>query len=190
MVLTRTDLPKSIRIGDKDYLIKTDFRTWIKFESMLQDDEIPDEFKTYLQVRLLGNNDLLNEDMESVQNALFSFYRLDQPIRKATKTSNDKPYSFEVDMPWIYAAFREQYQIDLLTADLHWWEFKAMFDSLSGDTMFGKIMSYRTADLSKMSESMRKELAELKAYWSLDSGYEDQRDPYEIEAELLANVKR
>ena len=190
MVLTRTDLPKSIRIGEKDYLIKTDFRTWIKFEAMLQDDEIPDEFKTYLQIRLLGNNDLLNEDMESVQNALFSFYRLGQPIRKATKTSNDKPYSFEVDMPWIYAAFREQYQIDLLTADLHWWEFKAMFDSLSGDTMFGKIMSYRTADLSKMSESMRKEMAELKAYWSLDGGYEDQRDPYEIEAELLAKTKR
>lgn len=190
MVLTRTDLPRSIKIGKNEYPIKTDFRTWIKFEVMLQDDEIPDEFKTFLQIKLIGNDELMNEESESVQNALFSFYRLDQPIRKSNRVSTERAYSFETDMPWIYAAFREQYQINLLDADLHWWEFKSMFDSLSGNTMFGKIMSYRTADLSKMSESMRKEMADLKAYWSLDNDCSSQRDPREIEAELLAKTKR
>lgn len=190
MVLTRTDLPRSIKVKDKEYPIKTDFRTWIKFESMLQDDDIPDQFKTFFQVKLLGNEELLNEDPESVQSALFSFYRMDQPIRKSRRTSTDIAYRYDVDMPWIYAAFMEQYHINLWDADLHWWEFKSMFDSLSGETMFGKIMSYRTADLSKMSESMRKEMAELKAYWSLGKLESEERDPHEIEAELLAKNKR
>ena len=190
MILAKKDLPNSIKVNGNDYRIKTDFRTWIKYECILQDDDIPDQFRLILIIQLLGNDKLLYEDSESVQSALFSFYRLDQPIRKSNRESTDKAYSFEIDMPWIYAAFQEQYQIDLLTADLHWWEFKSMFDSLSGETMFGKIMGYRTADISKMSKSMQKEMGELKAYWSLDQRKSNQRDPHEIEAELLKKIER
>ncbi|MDM8204266.1 Gp15 family bacteriophage protein [Faecalicoccus acidiformans] len=189
MILSKKDLPTSIKVNGIDYQIKTDFRTWIKYELMSQDDDIPDQFRLILIIRLLGNGQLLYEDPKSVLDALFSFYRLDQPIRKSRKQSTDKAYSFDVDMPWIYAAFQEQYHIDLLSVDLHWWEFKSLFDSLSGETMFGKIQSYRTADLSKMSKTMQEEMGNLKSYWSLNS-IREEKDPHEIEAELLQKNAR
>lgn len=190
MILAKKDLPTSIRVNETEYSIKSDFRTWIKFETMMQDSEIPDQFRLILLVKLVGNSRLLNEDSESVQNALLSFYRLNRPIKKSRKSSGEVAYRFEEDMPWIYAAFWEQYHMDLLTADLHWWEFKPLFDSLSSETMFGKIMGYRTADLSKMSESVRKEMAELKEYWSLSKGKATEREPKEIEAELLSRIEK
>lgn len=57
----------------------------------------------------------------------------------------------------IYSAFIETYQMDLQEIDyLHWWKFKAMFNSLNKDTKIVEIMGYRAIDLSKIKDKEEK----------------------------------
>ena len=59
--------------------------------------------------------------------------------------------------------FLEQYGIDLTQEhDLHWWRFKAMFDSLSEKTQFVKIMGYRSMTITKRYEPTAERV--LQAY--------------------------
>ena len=49
------------------------------------------------------------------------------------RNSRDPAYSFAQDAPYIYAAFKEQYGIDLTEVEMHWWKFMALFESLNED---------------------------------------------------------
>ena len=41
----------------------------------------------------------------------------------------------------IYNSFMSYYHIDLLTTELHWWQFKTLFDGLGEETELMKIIS-------------------------------------------------
>ena len=65
------------------------------------------------------------------------------------KTDNKKrrtAVNFITDSPYIYAAFRQYYGINLFKehGKLLWWEFMAMFDSLPEDSKIKEIMHIRT----------------------------------------------
>ena len=61
------------------------------------------------------------------------------------------------DDSYIYSAFLSQYNIDLQDInDLHWWKFKAMFESLKEDNKICEIMKYRASDLSKIKDKEEK----------------------------------
>ncbi len=65
-------------------------------------------------------------------------------------------YDFECDDGMIYAAFLQQYRVDLSKCDMHWKEFKALFDNLSDDTQFIKVVQYRNVELSKIKDKEQK----------------------------------
>ena len=101
------------------------------------------------------------------------FYRCGKEITSSKGNGKGKRvtqiYSFEHDDDYIYAAFMDQYNIDLQDIEyLHWWKFKAMFKSLKEDNEIVKIMGYRSMDLSKIKSK------EEKAY------YKKMRKLYEI----------
>ena len=78
---------------------------------------------------------------------------------------------FAQDAPYIYAAFKEQYGIDLLSQEkLHWWKFLALFESLGEETKMAKIMYYRTVSTSGMSKDRRAFVNEMKKAYKLDEG--------------------
>lgn len=186
-------LPRSIRIGDIDYPIRTDFRTWIKVESILKDSNIPDGFKLsmiYIICDLFyGNKDISTESIDAVFDGIFSFWRMYKPVNEKAKISHDIAYSYDNDFDLIVSAFKQQYGINLFSDDMHWFEFKSLFDGLSESTMFRKIVGYRTVDLSKVSKEQKKEYAELKEFYRIkDERVADKKTPQEIEKELLAKV--
>ena len=78
-------------------------------------------------------------------------------------------YSFEYDDGMIFAAFYDQYGIDLNDIEyLHWWKFKAMFDALKADNEIVKIMSYRATDLSTIKDKHeRSRIARLQAIYAI-----------------------
>lgn len=186
-------LPRSIRIGDIDYPIRTDFRTWIKVESILKDSNIPDGFKLsmiYIICDLFyGNKDISTESIDAVFDGIFSFWRMYKPVNEKAKISHDIAYSYDNDFDLIVSAFKQQYGINLFSDDMHWFEFKSLFDGLSESTMFRKIVGYRTVDLSKVPKEQKKEYAELKEFYRIkDERVADKKTPQEIEKELLAKV--
>lgn len=74
-------------------------------------------------------------------------------------------YAFDAD--YIVAAFQQAYGIDLTTAKLHWFRFRALFAALPEDTFMAKIINWRTLDLADYEGSMREHYAALKERFAL-----------------------
>lgn len=187
------NLPKSIRIGEIDYPVRTDFRTWIKVESILKDSNIPDGFKLsmiYIICDLFyENEDISVESIDAVFDGIFSFWRMYKPVNEKAKISHDVAYNYDHDFDLIVSAFKQQYGINLFSDEMHWFEFKSLFDGLSESTMFRKIVGYRTVDLSKVPKEQKKEYAELKEFYRIkDDRGVNRKTPQEIEKELLKKV--
>lgn len=77
----------------------------------------------------------------------------------------EKSFDWDQDAEYIYAAFKEQYNVDLINEQgkLHWLKFQAMFQSLNKDTYFGQIKSIREMDVPTDPEAATKVL-EAKAF--------------------------
>lgn len=164
-------LPVTVEINNKKYEINSDFRTSILFELLMQDSELSDDDRGIRALQLYYP--IIPKDINLAIEKMLWFYRCGKDIKKSKGNSKGKSitqiYSFEYDDDYIYAAFMDQYSIDLQDIEyLHWWKFKAMFNSLKEDIKIVKIMEYRSIDLSKIKDK------EQKAY------YKRMKDLYEI----------
>lgn len=183
--------PEKVKIGNMEYQINTDFRISVLFELLIQDDEVPDREKLRNTLKLYFPVIPINENIKDIVNAVIWFYkcgRSDKEIKsERDEKSNDETnesnedetiaYSFDYDDEYIYAAFRQQYGINLSTVKgLHWWEFRAMFRGLDHNCEFAKIMGYRTARITKeMSKSEKAFLRKMKAVHALPLSKKAQR---------------
>ena len=167
MWLTRDDLPRTVRADNRDYTIDTDFRTWMKFENIMVDAGIEMDYKLYFMIR--GVMNMPDDISEELIQALFSFYRLDKPIRKTSGKQGEIGY--------------------LLAAELHWWEFKSLFEGLTDQTKFIQVVGYRTADISKLDKEQKQRYTELKKFYALPKEKAQDRSQEELEAEILSGLK-
>ena len=173
-------LPLSVELGGRDFPIAADFRTGILFEQMMQDAELSKQEKLNTALALYYNHAKIPEhllpdacleitnfyccgDVETVSNQ-------GAQRRKAMGGRRTKRiYDFDYDAPYIYAAFLDQYRIDLQDVEfLHWWKFHALFLGLKEENEICKIMSYRAVDLAKIKDrSERARYADLQARYKL-----------------------
>lgn len=157
-------LPESVLINGISYPIHTDFRVWIR-ASLLLENNAKNELDRLAEIARIclkpcGGKPM--PELGELVSALIDFLLLgEQPrkprqlTKKAAKKNNDI-YSFEYDDKYIYAAFYGQYGIDLTSAHLHWWVFKALFDGLCGEHKFCRITEYRATDVSKIKDSKQR----------------------------------
>ena len=182
-------VPKTITIDNKEYEINSDFRTSILFELLMQDKSIKDNDKIYLALELYYPN--IPDDINSAIEKMLWFYRCGKDLitskRKGKGKSDIKIYSFEYDDDYIYAAFMDQYGIDLQDIKyLHWWKFKAMFKSLKEDTEIVKIMRYRSMDLSKIKDKNEKAYyKKMQELYKIPISKDEQEKLEEIERALI-----
>lgn len=193
--LEREDLPESIDVNGTVYPIYADFRTWVRVDSLIQDKAIPEELKLPIICRTVGINLFtFLGDQKELWSAIVGFYFCGKkPKDSHVKTNGRQGYRFDYDMDLIYAAFRQQYGINLLDAKLHWFEFRALFNALTEDTMIVKVIGYRTQDTSELKGKERQRAQRLERYYRLPEddgpGLKRERTPQEIEAELLAKLE-
>lgn len=149
-------LPQFTRNGLR---IRTDFRESIKFELLMQDKRINEKDKIMQALKLYYYDWKKIKDLKQAINDLLWFYRCGKEIEKQNISNEERIqktkqiYSYEFDDEYIYSAFMGQYKIDLNSIRyLHWWKFKALFNSLNENTQFVKIMGYRAMDISKIKD--------------------------------------
>lgn len=180
--------PDTITVSGVEYKINTDFRVWIKFELILTeqiDDTISAEVLAEIQKLVFRTPCPMNE--ETVE-AILNFYRCGKPPEKHSGGGNDKAvFDYDFDDGYIYAAFLEQYGIDLNDANLHWWKFRALFMSLRADCMFTKILGYRSMPITpKMSTADRNFYQRMKKLYALPLPQSVQEKYNAIEEALLS----
>lgn len=174
-------LPQYSKNGLK---LRTDFRESIKFELLMQDNNLDEQTKVMQALKLyyydMSKIDNLKEAIEDI----LWFYACGKKKQKVDENKkegkkNKQIYSYEFDDEYIYSAFMEQYKIDLNSIKyLHWWKFKALFNNLNENIQFSKIMSYRAMDLSKIKDKdMKKQYRKLKTLYALpDMRSEEEKE--------------
>jgi len=168
------ELPTSVVISGKRYPVNWGFRTFILIEICIFDQKLADDERIANALELFYR-DLIPADYNQAFEKMMWFYRGGKAEissdHKKGGASSKRCYCFEQDAPFIYSAFRTQYRIDLQdlrSEDLHWWKFKAMFESLDDDLKISKIMGYRVASTTGMSKEQKTFYAEMKKLYALD----------------------
>lgn len=181
------ELPRTITVEGTEIPINTDFRASIAFEELMQNPQLTDEalvsgvLDAYFDadVAPVISRICAAGKSEALFRSIMDFYRCGDPARPAGEKNEKRAYSFSVDEKRIYAAFSEQYGIDLYSIDyLHWWKFSSMFSSLSDTTEIAKIMHIRTAEFEKgMTAKERAALRRAKRIYALpDLRTDEQRE--------------
>lgn len=191
LAISQEELPTRIIADDLEIPVSADFRSWIKADLIMKDRQIPKEAKLPVICQYIGLDlSRLDVTIPDLWAGIFKFYMCEQePRGEAVSTSSATAYKFDCDWWLIYAAFIQQYGINLLTADLHWFEFRALLDGLTEQTQFIKVVQARLRDTSKLKGDEKAQAEKLKRYWKVpDDSAQEERDPHEIEAELLAKI--
>lgn len=168
------------------YKIKTSYKQAIKFELLMQDNTFDKNEQIKLALNMFYDEEELrniktSEEIKKRIEDIIWFYKCGKEEKtslKKEKNNKKQIYSYEFDDNKIYSAFIQQYNIDLQKQDLHWWQFKTMFECLTNSTQIVQIMEYRAMDLSKIKDkNMKKQYKELKAIYALpDMRTEEEKE--------------
>ena len=192
MFLLDSALPAQVVAGGVEYPIRSDFRVMIGFARMIKNAETmtPEIIQQALQ-RFYKTS---VHSSEPAMDALLRFYHCESPAgsEDSSLDTGQKPrgpsYCFDHDAKYIYAAFLEQYRIDLLAVGhLHWFKFVALFGALSETTMMHKIMGYRSMDLSGLGKHQKPFYQKMKKAYRLPMSAQDQAQVKKLEEILLGD---
>ena len=172
-------LPKTVLVDGWEYSIRTDFRIFILFELLWQEPGLDPGEKVRRSLLLCYPQ--VPRDYSQAVEALLWFYKCgrEESRQKQEAASRHRPgriYSFDHDAGYIYAAFLSQYGIDLQDIEyLHWWKFRALFNALSDQTEFVKVMGYRGINISDdMSNSQKAFYRRMKRIHALPLPKEEE----------------
>lgn len=196
-------LPHSVVVDGCIYDVNWGYRANIMMEICIFSDR-SDEQKLLdcLNIFYCRN---IPSDMNAAIEKMLWFHRCgrspDKPDNKKQSSGAHRPkrtgraYCFDKDAALIFAAFFSQYGINLnrtANKELHWWEFMAMFDSLSGDLLISRVMYYRTADTEGMSKKQKAFIMRMRNLYSLSDAASDMDAKAKLakrNADMLAYVR-
>lgn len=185
-------LPEHVVIDGIKIPINSDFRIWIRLDSILNAGEDVDPF----YILSLCYPSLPNNPEQALSQMIW-FASLGSELKEKSapalpKSSGGRGYSFDEDYGYIYAAFMQTYRIDLFTVSLHWWAFKSLLDALPDSTLFKKIVQIRTIEISsKMPKAEQKYYQEMKKLYALKSSGKNSKLSYEeYKQQMIDYVKR
>lgn len=189
------ELPESVVIDGRKFEVNTDFRACLKTIMAFEDDELTGQEKSQV---LLSNlfavlPDNLNAAMEKANWFLNGGDPTPDPSpNSANSERGEQPrlYSFSKDANFIFAAFRQTHGIDLTKAELHWWEFLALFMDLGADTTFCNLVSLRKRVKSgKASKEEKQAAQEMGAAFEIEEIDTRTLDEKIAKAEFMKLVK-
>lgn len=173
--------PTSIDVLGVEYPIATDFREWIKFMDMAEDEELPLEIKLQCMmqyftegiprdlqaaVQALREFLLANELFDSIKQTFIPNEGADSSQEHDAEPSNHvRAYDYTIDQGYVIQAFLEVYHIDLLEIDyMHWWKFRLLFEHLPEETAMKKLIYYRTVNLNSIPDANeRKRIKKIRS---------------------------
>ena len=183
------EVPTSVLIDGVSYEINWDFRYSVMFETLMLDPSVSDEEKLVKALNLYYPVIPTNIDV-AVDKILWFYQRghidTEKSKGKGKGGKTKRVYDYAHDDAYIYSAFLDQYGVDLQDDQIHWWKFKAMFEALSNETEFVKIMGYRSIKITNsMTKSQREFYTDMKRIHALPQPKCEVQKTKAIEEALL-----
>lgn len=161
--LTEKDLPTSVKVGGGSFCIKTDYRIWMRFVTEYQ-EWAKSGMQGTLDISYLFRYTLPCFSCPQDYRGIMDFAFPPQAVPHIDSGGGEQLIFYDIDGDYIYAAFLQQYGIDLIDKELHWHKFLALMYGITDNTKLGSIMSYRAytgEDVKDMAAQYRK----LKEAW-------------------------
>lgn len=197
MSLLSGELPYADRLGNEIY---TDFRNMIQLEGIFYNSEDSDRDRWLRALTLLygdlremppdANYDVLAKEL------IWFYCEGEESKTEVTTKRPPKLYDFEIDASYIYAAFLQEYKVDLsLSVDelsLHWWQFLALFRSLPDNTRIMQRIDLRGTDTSELKGVHKRRVEQAKRSIAIRPHAVSQKHmtPEEREREMRDRVAR
>jgi len=191
-------LNDSIEIDGITFHIDLPFDKVLKSFELFKDEEIPDNLKVDIFLEMFVKNfddalGLAQEQALELAKAIFQELILYEKSKESG--DSDKNYDLEQDAKYIYASFMADYGIDLFEVQgkLHWKKFNSLLSSLSKDSMFARVVGYRTMEVPKANKhnmKERKRIMELKNIYRLELSEEERKARLKKKFEKLENAIR
>lgn len=181
------ELPEWVEIDGIEYPINADFRACLRVILAFEDSELTGVEK---QAILLTN--LYPEQPHDPGKAIELGVKFLNGGEEAESEGQSGPrvYSFAKDANYIFAAFQQTHNVDLETAEMHWWKFLALFMDLGSETTFCQLVGLRkrvkTGRASKEERRAAREMGEVFEVPELDARTPEERNQ---EAEFLRLVQ-
>lgn len=170
--------------------IDTDYRRMVQFELLMFDEAVPPADKIKLAINLLYREPILS--VEDAWSGLLKYYSVDEKMLEKGQNNGStimRAYDFEKDHERIYVAFLQVYKIDLQKEALHWYTFKALLQALPDDCLMGKLMYYRTCDISRLSKDEQNVAREIRKKFPTTKTNKSMTKA-QREAEFLARIDK
>jgi hypothetical protein len=153
------EYPTSVTVDGKSYPIYTDFRNWIAFFDMFNDNTLTKKDIVIASLQWFSGD--IPQNINQACNGLIAFARADdlsyKPSQNSGKPSTKQILSYLYDSPYILGAFLQTYGINLREVEyMHWYEFKSLFEALPEDTPIKKRMAYRSVNVASIKDKAEK----------------------------------
>ena len=169
--LKKAGLPESVEVEGSLYYIQTSFKYWLRFLEVLENKEIaPNDFDFMYKGSKPSNK----------QDGVLALIQFCSPAellpRFQGSEGGEKVVDYIIDADYIYAAFLEQYGIDLISSDMHWYRFLALFKGLH-DTKLNEIIGYRLYEhTSGKKDDYVRQMEKLRSAWELPMESDENDD--------------
>lgn len=177
MIDLRKQLPEALEVEGSFFSIKTDYRTWIDWLDQLEggtasysifEDEIPSG--------------------DAWVQAAMDFAMCEPATPRTTgKASPVKAVDFVRDGDYILGSFQHVYGIDLLTTDMHWHRFLALFRSLPEQAKMSEVMGYRLFRESDVKAKPVDRYKKARQAWTLPA--KKSQDIIDWQQEAFGNIQ-
>ena len=157
-------LPESVEYGEKIYRLDLSYAAVFSAADVLADPRLTDDIKLHAALEILVQG--RHPDDPELLRAIFD-------LIKDTRLRPDGPKRMDIEQDWGYicAAFQQAYGIDLYTdKTIHILRFRALLESIPGDTKLSEIIGIRAADIPAPNKHNAKQIADLtraKAMYAL-----------------------
>lgn len=186
-------LPESVELFGSPVPVRADHRSCIRaIVALLDDDTLDNDEAVCMAFRAFYVRDEFWMRFPEEALAAETEFLRGAPVpalpgqKSGGGTTAERAYSFLYDQTAIYAAFWQQYHIDLARDTLHWWRFRALLDHLHGNHM-AEIMCKRTAqEESGMTSEQKKQLRKEKALWKLPALAQETRQADAVAQALIS----
>lgn len=151
------------------YPVDMDFQTGIQISQCLTDADLSNEERAATAVALIFPEQYPT-DAQELQKALewyLNGWNHDQVSSKKKESKSTELMDFDIDQWRIYAAFRQQYGINLNRQRLHFWEFMGLLSNLE-ECAFTRVISIRDKKVtSKMSKEEKDAYVKAKKMYAI-----------------------
>lgn len=171
MDITKTKLPQAVKVRGRFYKIHTDFKHMIRFSAILKDrTAAPAAFD------FMYKGEMPADRIAGIE-AIYNFMNPPRELPRIEREDKDGEIvlDYEKDAELIFAAFLDNYGIDIIDTNLHWYKFTALLFAVH-DCKLADVIGYRSYTPSGRNDASDKARRKLYEAWRLPQPEDDEPD--------------